>query len=84
MATITLPPHIDEARARLALAIGLFQEDAGSVGEAAEIAGLPYRGFLNELSKRGIPAYVYDDEADFAREMETVRSLDDRERRRRG
>ncbi len=74
MLTLDLPPHVDEARARLLLAVGLFQEEEVSVGKAAEIAGLSYRAFLDALHERGIPAYVYDDEADFKRELETIRA----------
>ncbi len=63
MLTLDLPPGVDEAHARLVLAIGLFQEEAVSVGKAARIAGLSYRAFLDALRERDIPAYVYDDEA---------------------
>jgi predicted HTH domain antitoxin len=62
MPTLDLPAHVDEARARLILAVGLFQEDEVSVGKAAEIAGLSYRAFLDALRERGIPAFTYTDE----------------------
>ena len=62
MLTLDLPPGVDEARARLLLALGLFQEEEVSVGKAAEIAGLSYRAFLDALRERGIPAYTYTDE----------------------
>jgi predicted HTH domain antitoxin len=62
MLTLDLPPHIDETRARLLLAIGLFQEEEVSIGKAAEIAGLSYRAFLDALRDRGIPAFEYTDE----------------------
>lgn len=80
MLSLDLPPHIDEARARLLLAIGLFQEEEVSVGKAAEIAGLSYRAFLDVLHGRGIPAFVYDDEAieedlAFARRFKKDRGL---------
>ncbi len=73
MLTLELPDHVSEAQARLALAIGLFQEELVSVGKAASIAGLSYRAFLDVLHQKGIPAYIYDDEEDFARELETIR-----------
>ena len=62
MLTLDLPPHIDEARARLHVAVGLFQDGEVSVGKAAEIAGLSYRAFLDVLRERGIPAFVYTEE----------------------
>ena len=80
MLTLDLPPHVDEARARLLLAIGLFQEEEVSVGKAAEIAGLSYRAFLDALHERGIPAYIYDDEADLQQELEAIRAFKTTER----
>ncbi|MEM1041110.1 MAG: UPF0175 family protein [Bacteroidota bacterium] len=59
---VSLPPGLDPATARLALALGLFQEEEVSVGKAAEIAGLSYRAFLDALHARGISAYTYTDE----------------------
>ena len=63
MATLELPPNVEPAHARLVLALGLFQEEDVTIGQAAEIAGLSYRAFRDELRKRGIPVIVYDDEA---------------------
>ena len=63
MATLELPPNVDEAHARLVLAVGLFQEDGLSVGRAAEIAGLSYRAFADALHARGIPAYTVTEAA---------------------
>ena len=80
MVTLDLPPHVDEARARLILAIGLFQEEDVSVGRAAKIAGLSYRAFLEALRERGIPAFVYDDEADLEQELEAIRAFKATER----
>lgn len=76
--TVDLPPSVDEAHARLLLAIGLFQEDVLTVGRAAEMAGLTSRAFVEELYARRIPPYPYDDDDDddaFEHEMETVRQL---------
>lgn len=80
MLTLELPADVSEAQARLALAIGLFQEELVSVGKAAEIAGVGYRAFLDVLQARGIPAYIYDEEMlnedlAFAREFKAARGL---------
>ena len=76
MATLDLPPHVDEARARLILAIGLFQEEDLTVGRAAEVAGLSYSAFVDALIERGIPPYPADeDPGTIAAELETVRDL---------
>lgn len=76
MLTLDLPPGIDEARARLLLAIGLFQEGDATVGTAAKIAGRPYRDFVDQLVERGIAPFPAD-EADetFEAEMQSVREL---------
>ncbi len=58
MLTLDLPAHVDEARARLLLAIALFQEDDFTVGRAAEVAGLSYRAFVDALAARGIAAFT--------------------------
>ena len=78
MLTLDLPPHVDEARARLLLAIALFQEEEVSVGKAAEIAGLSYRDFLDALRERGLPAYVYTEEM-WEQDLAFLRRQRDRE-----
>jgi predicted HTH domain antitoxin len=75
MLTLDLPPHVDEAHARLLLALGLFQEGAIAVGKAAEIAGLSYRAFLDVLRARGIPAFTITEE-DWAQDLAHLRRLD--------
>lgn len=67
-----LPPNVGEAHARLLLAVRLFQEDEVSVGQAARIAGLSYRAFLDALRERDIPAFVYTEE-DFESDLATLR-----------
>ena len=57
--TLDLPPSVDEARARLALAVGLFQGGDLTLGQAAEVAGLEYRAFADALAERGVPLTVY-------------------------
>ncbi len=76
MPTLELPPHVDESRARLILAVGLFQEDHLPVGKAAEIAGLSYRAFVDLLIERGIPPYPADEDPDtMEAELQTIRDL---------
>ncbi len=77
MLTLELPDHVSEAQARLALAIGLFQEELVSVGKAASIAGLSYRAFLDVLHQKGIPAFTYTEEM-----FEQDRAFLDRQRER--
>ena len=79
MAVLELPSVVTPERARLILALGLFQDGDVSVGKAAEIAGLGYRAFLDVLRERGVPAYTVTDddlEADleFARTFEPERA----------
>ena len=76
MPAIELPPHVDEDKARLLLAIGLFQEEGLTVGRAAEVAGLGYRAFVDALVERGTAPYPADEDPDtIAAELRTVRDL---------
>ncbi|MDT0630239.1 UPF0175 family protein [Rubrivirga sp. S365] len=78
MPSIDLPPSVDEAKARLLLAVALFQEGEVSVGQGAEIAGLSYRAFADALMDRGVPLTTYTEEMleedfAFAREFSRAR-----------
>ena len=53
-ATIHLPDHITEAEARLLLAIKLFEAGRLSCGQAAELANLSKRAFMELLGKHGV------------------------------
>ena len=76
MASVELPPHVAEDKARLLLAIGLFQEEGLTVGRAADVAGLGYRAFVDALVVRSIPPYSADEDPDtLAAELRTVRDL---------
>ncbi len=74
--TLDLPPSVDEARARLALAVGLFQGGDLTLGRAAEVAGLEYRAFADTLAARGIPPVPADEDPEtIAAEMRTTQAL---------
>lgn len=65
--TVDLPLSLSPERARLLLAIRLFEEGDVSMGYAAEMAGYSARTFMELLGKRGIlvadyPASELDDE----------------------
>jgi predicted HTH domain antitoxin len=58
---LTLPERL-EARlspqsTALHLAIGLFVSEEATLGQAAEVAGMPQGEFLRELGKRRIPIH---------------------------
>src|SRR2546423_1816361 len=64
--TVNLPEEL-EARlsprsAALHLAIGLFVTEEATLGQAAEVAGLPRADFLRKLGKRRIPIHYGPDE----------------------
>ena len=75
MLTLDLPLHVDEARARLFIAVGLFQDGEVSVGKAAEIARLSYRAFLDALRERGIPAFTITAE-DWEQDLAHLRRME--------
>jgi len=74
---ITLPESI-EARlspesTALHLAIGLFVSEEATLGQAAEVAGLPQAEFLRELGKRRIPIHYGAEE--LSEDLRAVESL---------
>ena len=60
--SIEVPEGLDEKDVKLAVAIEAFRRGLISAGKAAELAGLPLQAFIEELRKRNMPAYRYDDE----------------------
>ncbi len=73
--TLDLPLGLDPERVRLHTAISLFQDGEVGVGKAAQVAGMSYRAFWDELTKRGIPVIIYDDAEDIRLEIESVRRI---------
>lgn len=73
--TVELPHNLDPERARLLLAIRLFEESEVSLGYAAEMAGYSVRTFIELLGKRGIPVVEYSED-DLNRELEACDGLD--------
>ncbi len=64
--TINLPEALErsltEKSARLNLAIGLFASEELTLGQAAELTGLPTGEFMDELVRRRIPLHYGMDE----------------------
>ena len=58
MATVSfpLPDSVSENEARLLLALKLFETGRLSSGQAAELAGLSKRAFLESLGRYNVPA----------------------------
>jgi predicted HTH domain antitoxin len=75
--TLTLPERIERglspAATALHLAIGLFVAEAATLGQAAEVAGLPQTEFLRELGRHRIPIHYGAEE--LAEDLRTVGSL---------
>jgi predicted HTH domain antitoxin len=74
---LTLPERM-EARlspqsTALHLAIGLFVTEEATLGQAAEVAGLPQADFLRELGQRRIPIHYGADE--LAEDLRAVEAL---------
>ena len=74
---LTLPESI-EARlspesTALHLAIGLFVSEEATLGQAADVAGLPQAAFLRELGRRRIPIHYGSEE--LAEDMQAVEAL---------
>ncbi len=56
-----VPEGLKEKDIKLVVAIEAFRRGLVSIGKAAELAELPLQIFIEELKKRGIPAYRYDE-----------------------
>jgi predicted HTH domain antitoxin len=56
-ATISLPDTITEAEARLLLALKLFEIERLSCGQAAELAGLSKRAFIELAGQHGVSVF---------------------------
>ena len=75
--TLMLPERIEcrlspESTA-LHLAIGLFVAEEATLGQAAEVAGLPQAEFLRELGRHRIPIHYGAEE--LAEDLRTVEAL---------
>jgi len=57
--TIYVPDSVSEADARLLLALKLYESGRSSSGQAAELAGLSKRAFLELLGKYGVATFNY-------------------------
>jgi len=58
---VKVPEGLKEKDIKLVVAIEAFRRGLVSIGKAAELAELPLQIFIEELKKRGIPAYRYDE-----------------------
>ena len=75
--TLTLPERIERCLSpestALHLAIGLFVAEKATLGQAAEVAGLPQAEFLRELGRHRIPIHYGAEE--LAEDLRTVEAL---------
>lgn len=59
---IELPPSLSEEEARLFLAVKLFEVGKVSLGQAAKVAELSKRTFMEILGRYGVPVFNYSPE----------------------
>ena len=59
---IDLPPSLSEDEARLLFAVKLFEVGKVSLGQAAKIAELSKRAFMEILGRYGVPVFRYSAE----------------------
>jgi len=59
---IELPEDLSESEAKLLLAVKLFEIGRVSLGQAAKIAELSKRTFLEILGRYGVPVFNYSPE----------------------
>ena len=75
--TFPLPAFLEQKmppqKAKLHLAVGAFAADEVTLGQAADIAGIPQTEMMGELARRRISLHY--DEADFAEDLNAIASL---------
>lgn len=71
--TIQVPDSLSVSDAQLALAVGLWLEGTLSQSQAADLAGMEKRAFIDELSRRRLPFTNIGPE-DFDKELATWRA----------
>ena len=59
---IELPPSLSEDEARLLFAVKLFEVGKISLGQAAKMAELSKRAFMEILGRYGVPVFSYSPE----------------------
>lgn len=59
---VELPHSLSEAEAKLLLAVKLFEVEKVSLGQAAKIAELSKRAFMEILGRYGVPIFRYSPE----------------------
>lgn len=67
--TISLPEEAEIRQVRMIIAASLFEKGVLSSGQAAELADVPRRVFLEEVGKYG-PSIFGETAEDFDREVE--------------
>ena len=65
--------HLTPLELKREIAVMLFTQDRLTLGQASELSEMSQRQFLALLSSRQIP--VHYDEAELARDLETVKTL---------
>jgi predicted HTH domain antitoxin len=66
---VDLPPNLSEDEAKLLLAIKLYEVEKASLGQAAKLAGLSKRTFMEMLGRYKVPVFNYSPE-DLRRETD--------------
>ena len=59
---VDLPSGLSEDEAKLLLAVKTFEAHRASLGQAAKIAGLSKRAFMELLGRYGVPVFDYPPE----------------------
>jgi predicted HTH domain antitoxin len=67
---VELPDTLSKDEARMLLAVKLFEVEKISLGQAAKIADLSKRAFMEVLGRHSVPVFSYSPE-DLRRELES-------------
>lgn len=59
--TLQIPDHLDESEAKIFLAAKLYEKGSLSIGQAADLAGISKRDFMERLSNYGVSVFEYSE-----------------------
>ena len=57
--TLQVPENTDEQEAKLFLAAKLYERGSLTLGQAAEVAGMPKRSFMEQLYKYNVSVFDF-------------------------
>lgn len=72
--TMEVPDEADEIDLRMTVACKLYEKGDLSIGQAAKVAGLPYRDFVLKMGEYGVSPFTHYTVDDLKHDMDVINS----------